>query len=551
MHEYGYNLFNESDSFYNDICTLYESIDGTDIILSDRQEIYYNYSKYNYCQKDCSLLSYNINTQKENCNCKIQDDGTIKTDLPNIEKNEKQNQIIVNFYQALKDSNFLVMQCYKLIFSEKGFKNNIGGIIMIISFCFLLVLFLIYIFHSRNQIKLLIYQILDYKLKKAKENNINSLKQNKNRNSLVQKNIFKYSKRKQNDKSESKENNKLSKNNKIIEINQNSKEIMKKRKINDQPKKIEKKKLPPINRKKINLKMSKNDKKNPINILIQINNSKNYHAPSTSLDKSISKNKLIKDNLNNRVNFKYNRKITKIKTNMEFRDNTKLNALEYNDLEYNTALDLDKRTFLQIYYELIKRKQLIFFAFVPNNDYNLIVLKISLFILNFNTLLVINGFFFSDDTMHKIYDSKGNVDFLFEVTKTIYSTLISIFLNALLRYLALSENNILLIKQQLTLKLALEQSTKSKKCIYIKIGLFYLITFILLVFYWYFISCFCAVYNNTQIILIKNCIISFITSLIYPFFLYLIPSFLRFFSLKYKKQDRKMIYKISKYLSLI
>ena len=559
MYEYGYNLFNESDSFYNDICTLYESLDGTDILLSDRQEIYYNNSKYNYCQKDCSLLSYNKDTKKENCNCKVQNDENIKTDLKNIEENEKENQIVDHFFTTLTNSNFLVMQCYKLVFSEKGIINNIGGIYMIVSFCILLTLFLIYAIHSKNNIKVLIYEILDNRIKNKKDNGNNKLNRNKTkRNSLVLKNIFKHSKNKQNDiqKRESKENNTLEKKcGTFCEGNNNSKEVMslmQKRKVKAPPKKLAKKKLPPLNENKLNRKLSKEDKRNPLNILIQINNNNNYNGnqPSTSLSSSISKNQLIKEHVNNRPFNKFIKNIKK-KISKELGNNKNLNAQELNALEYDSALDIDKRTFLQMYYDLIKRKQLIFFAFVPNNDYNLIVLKISLFILNFSTLLVINGFFISDDTMHKIYNLKGDIDFFFEVTKTLYSTFISMFLNTILRYLSLTEENILLIKQQKTLKSTLEQSTKSKKCIYIKIRVFYIITFILVIFYWYFVSCFCAVYNNTQFVLIKNCIISFIVSLIYPFFLYLIPSFLRHISLKAHKKDREEIYKISKILSII
>ena len=37
----GYDLFNEKDSFYTDICTPYKSDKGTDVLLSDRKNDYY------------------------------------------------------------------------------------------------------------------------------------------------------------------------------------------------------------------------------------------------------------------------------------------------------------------------------------------------------------------------------------------------------------------------------------------------------------------------------------------------------------------------------
>ena len=70
-------------------------------------------------------------------------------------------------------------------------------------------------------------------------------------------------------------------------------------------------------------------------------------------------------------------------------------------------------------------------------------------------------------------------------------------------------------------------------------------------FFWYFITCFCAVYINTQLILIKDTLISFGISMLYPFGLNLIPVFLRISSLKAKKKDKECIYKISLAISLL
>ena len=72
-----------------------------------------------------------------------------------------------------------------------------------------------------------------------------------------------------------------------------------------------------------------------------------------------------------------------------------------------------------------------------------------------------------------------------------------------------------------------------------------------MLFFWYFISCFCAVYKNTQIILIIDTIISFTLSMIYPFGLNLIPGFFRIPALKAKNKDKKYLYILSGYVALI
>ena len=89
------------------------------------------------------------------------------------------------------------------------------------------------------------------------------------------------------------------------------------------------------------------------------------------------------------------------------------------------------------------------------------------------------------------------------------------------------------------------------KCLKIKFFLFFIIEFSLLVLFWYYLSCFCAVYKNTQIHLIKDTLISFGLSLIYPLLIYLIPGAFRIISLRAKKANKECLYKISKMLQLI
>ena len=67
----------------------------------------------------------------------------------------------------------------------------------------------------------------------------------------------------------------------------------------------------------------------------------------------------------------------------------------------------------------------------------------------------------------------------------------------------------------------------------------------------YFISCFCAVYENTQMILIEDTLISFGSSLIYPFGFKLLPGLFRIPALRSKNKNKAWLYKISKLVNLI
>ena len=82
----------------------------------------------------------------------------------------------------------------------------------------------------------------------------------------------------------------------------------------------------------------------------------------------------------------------------------------------------------------------------------------------------------------------------------------------------------------------------------IKLCLFFILAFLALISFWYYIACFCGIYVNTQIHLIKDSIISLITSLLIPFGLYLIPGIFKIPALKAKIPSRKCLYKFSIFL---
>ena len=70
----GYDLFDKNSSFYTDICTPYDSPDGTDVSLSTRNSEFYN-STETSCQKNCEYGDYNSDKSFLKCVCSIvQDD---------------------------------------------------------------------------------------------------------------------------------------------------------------------------------------------------------------------------------------------------------------------------------------------------------------------------------------------------------------------------------------------------------------------------------------------------------------------------------------------
>ena len=137
--------------------------------------------------------------------------------------------------------------------------------------------------------------------------------------------------------------------------------------------------------------------------------------------------------------------------------------------------------------------------------------------------------------MHKIYLSKGKFSLSYQIPQIFYSVLFTFISTLLLKSLALSDNSILKLKN-LEKKTEIEKSfQKLFKTLKIKFIFFYIVNISLLLFFWYFVSTFCAIYYNTQKILIIDSAISFGISMIYPFGTILLITILRRFSLKMKK----------------
>ena len=228
----------------------------------------------------------------------------------------------------------------------------------------------------------------------------------------------------------------------------------------------------------------------------------------------------------------------KIKEIMEYKDD------EINILSYKLALQFDKRKYCQYYLSLLKTKHVLIFSFFGSNDYNAKIIKIDLFFIGFTLYYTMNGLFFSDATMHKIYESDGSFDFIYQLPKAIYSSLISIALNSFLKILALSNISISEFKQNKEINTVEKRGKDLNKNLGKKFIMYFIISFIFLLFFWYYIAMFGAIYKKTQYHLLKDTLISFALSLIYPFGIYLLPGIFRIHSLKNDK--REMLYNISK-----
>ena len=284
---------------------------------------------------------------------------------------------------------------------------------------------------------------------------------------------------------------------------------------------------------------------------------KNNRNKSIKLDKNNTNNRYFNNQKEETIGnknikgIKFSSKETKNKALKKVKKVMAYNDEELNNLKYELAMKFDKRSYCQYYLSLLITKHDIMFTFFNKSDYNSKIVKIDLFLFNFSLNYTVNTLFFNDNTMHQIYEDKGSFNIIYQLPQIAYSFLISTVFNILLKMLALSEGLILYFKNQKNVKDLEVRANALDKKIKIKFALYFLLSTIFLLFFWYYISMFCAIYVNTQIHLIKDTLISFATSFIYPLVINLIPGIFRIPALSNPKNKSSYLYTLSKLLQMI
>ena len=500
--------YDPNSEYYNDECTTSKSEDGTDITLNDRQKEY-NDNNMSLCENKCNFTEYNISSKKSVCMCEIK--SKIYTISEILESKETVSKDFnTENITSSSSSNLNLMKCYNTLFSKLGLLKNLGNYILLL---------MILIFSASSIFFYKVgYVMLDKDIKQillAKEKNEEKI------------NIYNYKKQKKKDKDKEKDKDKR----KDKEKNKD------KEKDKDKDKEKRKKKR---NRKSVTFKANPSRKslRKPADVIDSVNTGKEMN-----IRKSLSKLELKKKKRYSMINPQIQNSKQQQIIDIIYTD------YELNFLSYKEALGIDKRNFKQYYISLIRAKHPILFSFIPNKDYNSMIIKIDLFLIGFGVIYAMNALFFNESTIHQIYEDKGAYNFGYFLPKILLSFFIAHIFVTALKFIFLSERNILDIKHQETRNKAADQVDSVKRRLIIKYIVFYIAGVSFLFLFWYYLSSFGAVYQNSQIFLIINAFLSSFLSLLYPFFINLIPAFIRIYSLN--NSSRECFYKANKYIQII
>ena len=549
----GIDILDINDVFFNDICIPY-SDSKKDLTLKNRIEEFYK--NYTLCEKNCQYDEILFSEMMVICNCTIKYD----VDVENI------NFDIENYEINIKNQNFKIIKCYKAFTDIKDNLKNIGFWI------FLLLLII--------NIALLIWLCLSFKpiqeqisKEMAKKGYIRPNDEGHafchNYVKKLDKLIIRLNQMKSDfidKKQEKKEAPPKKKTYVITDMDQSS------RKNNLFKKKQKPKKNIDLAKNIESLKSRMDKTKRPNKKTKNINTYKLKTSNNALLENTTkSKNKLLSTEANNiKLKNKFNNiQTSNINNNNNKNDSDTINLINLNIKElknktiipeetkhilniynFEEAVKYDKRSLGGIYYIFLISKQAIMHTIFYRSPIEPLPLRLMILKFIFACELALNVIFYTDDKITDYYNTDKNL-----VVIAFTNNIIIIFLSLILSYVILtffihminSTNDIMDIfrleedkikkdrKYTITLVRLKEIITEIKSIIRkfkIKVIIFFIIEFLITLFFWYYVTVFCNIYNKTQISWLFDCFITIVIKIIFELIINIIFSILYTTSIK-------------------
>ena len=540
----GINIFDLNDPFYTDICYDFDNPSKRDIPLSDR--IATVYPDVSLCDEGCQIDGIDLENMTASCNCKFNDIANSNI----IKDNALLESAVGEIFDIISSSNILVMKCYNYIF--KHFTNSIGGMMSTMALAIQIICTTIYFSVGVNSIKTYIYNIFEKFL------------------SFIGKTDFDlYAPPKKNIKNKTLKD-KLVQNKKEVRFNVVGKEIEKKKENHkdfDTYSNVDKRKI------RIEKPLISNfDTKSTYQDIIKYRQQSSKKEHNKRNEKKLITEKSIKSNFSNRSKNSFLKNKTKkgravspinIKPESSRENQISFDEKDYrqffdeylatslDDLEYDDAIILDKRTFCEYFVESLKERQMIAFTFIATDPLKIRIIKIMLFILNIVLYFVVIGLFFSEEYISELYNLEGEEGFFDyiprSIDKFIYTTMVSIIIGYIIDCFFVDEKKIKgIFKREkdnlFNLKAEIVGIIKEIQKRYLS---FIIIILVILLVSFYYLLCFNYVYPKTQIEWVKASLTIFVIMQILSALKCFLETCLRFLSFWCR---REKIYKLSKFL---
>ena len=179
--------------------------------------------------------------------------------------------------------------------------------------------------------------------------------------------------------------------------------------------------------------------------------------------------------------------------------------------------------------------QIILETFFTENNLNLLIIKISFLIFNFEISFFLNAFFYTDKYISSAYHNDGVLDFVFSLPKSFYSFIVTLIVTNLLRMLSNSKYE---LKKLIRYKrnhpdysylIIIKLRTLRKKLI-----VYFILVFFLDLLFLYYVTAFCSVYKYSQKFWFLGCFQSFVIDILLSIIICIFLALFRYIAIKKK-----------------
>jgi len=602
LKEKGIDVFDIKSDFFNDICYSYSDGDsGSDMILSDRvSDLYQNYS---LCGGGCDYDSFNIEKMSANCNCEVKQEISAEVEEGNfgsyikgafLDSNFgviKCYNIVFSLKGKLKNVGFWIFAALILSHFPINIFYIVKGTNPIEKYINKEMDAKGYTSKGKKNKKKIKSRTSSKSLRNESKENIKKKKHNKKSaanesNNPPPKNGNKKRNLNDNIKLKLKLNDVIYENEENI-YNKSSLEKKYKKKYS---------KMHDLNTIYSDENQTDNNYGNE-NLIIEnpkkLNKSRKFKRNFNNLMTELESNEVLNENKNiyfkKHINSNSDKNVIKhmaLETIKERNKNTalkkKVNNNSYslilinadntgnhrplksnyilNNYDYNEAIKYEKRSFLRIYFIYLISKDNVLNIIFFNPPLELKPLRLCIFIFSYSCDLALNALFYLSDNISDKYHYTGPNKELYSILNNITISLVSTIVSYILLYFFQSltqssdkiedlfkdQENMLkadknYIVNEVTKRKIEDNLNKIIKCLKIKIICFIIFEFLFMLFFFYYVTAFCQVYQSTQISWLLDCISSYFISLLISLSLSLICSIFYKIAIKYR---RKILYKI-------
>lgn len=482
MNKKGYDIFNSLDSFFTDICEGFVTENDTDVTLEDRRIDYFK--NYSFCEVGCEYIGLNFSQKKVKCVCepKVYLSLTLK---------ENSHQFQESLINSNRLSNVSIVKCYHKFFENLNIKSNFGFIIL--TSVFIIQFILMIIFYNVDVHNLYLKLFFPRKIRKRcccfyQEKTSKQLKKEK----LKEKTALE-SKRLQtlpniqnkNNISTYKSPNKVKSS---LDIYQST--------ISDNLNNYE-------NRSTAKKFLQSRDAKKSNFVVNNFAVISNPSPPQNEPIENIVFNDTLSSNKEEEVNVESERK--------EINENDNRIKGNFEIFPKKKEIIENKKGISNIFCTIFWNKFEIVTMFFFTNYFDVFSLSITTFLLAFSFNLFFNALFYTNEVISQRYHDKGNFNCVAPIITSLLSQLLSYIILIFFRKIIFYSPVLDLLSSKFSSKTKYDE--KCCKCLsYIKKKMFvyYISNFLFIIWIWYYLSLFCAIFSSSQLNWIINCLFGYL-----------------------------------------